>query len=82
MDRVGLLAWARAQSWMFRSYYKYGFTFSASADGFEAIASVGGQADSIYRFEVQDPMTWDEICYAGEPYLRVTDADGKLVCEG
>lgn len=85
------LAWASTAEWFFKSYYKYDFTFESSgflampdeheAHEFTATATVGGDAPEIYRFKVEDsePMTWDEISYAGIPYLTIRDQDGTVL---
>lgn len=73
--------WAKAATWKFSSYYKYRFTFTGTLDGSEwkATASTGGHSEDICRFAVEDPMTWDEICGAGEPGLTITDANGTVL---
>ena len=54
---------------LFASYYKYSFTFTGSFEGYDINASYGGDADSIYRFDVNrddpihfDALGWDFIC--------------------
>lgn len=91
-SRAAALHWAQRATWKFSSYYKYNFTFAArdraldplTGQGkiFTAAATVGGDAPDIYRFQVTDPMTWDEICYAGEPGLTITSADGEVIYQG
>ena len=84
------LAWAKRAQWFFRSYYKYAFVFEAyctvaypddpEAHEVSALVEVCGEtSDDIYRFQVQDPMTWDEISYPGTPELVIRDGDTELV---
>lgn len=88
LTSLNVLPWAQRATWRFKSYYKYRFTFTAEGTmmedalrfaRFTATASAGGDAVDIYRFEVQDPMTWDEICAAGGLVLTVKDADGAVI---
>lgn len=86
---VQALAWARQAKWFFHSYYKYGFVFEAwctvaypdgpVAHEVAALVSVGGDASDIYRLEVENPMAWDEIAYAGTPELVIRDGDTELI---
>lgn len=84
------LAWAKQAQWFFRSYYKYAFVFEAyctvaypddpEAHEVSALVEVCGETgDDIYRFQVQGPMTWDEISYPGTPELVIRDGDTELV---
>lgn len=84
------LGWAKRAEWKFSSYYKYDFTFTASGEllimasdqaekvPFAATATAGGDASDIYRWQVADPMTWEEICEPGEPALTVRSEGGVL----
>lgn len=56
----------------FSSYYKFSFSFKGRAsDGIEIYASMGGQADDIYRYEVSadttekigDGSDWNHISF-------------------
>lgn len=88
-DADQALAWARRARWTFQSYYKYSFTFTArgtlaAADAYEgsreftATATAGGDTAAIYRYSVgTDPVSWDDICAAGAPYLIILDGDGN-----
>lgn len=38
----------------------------------------GETSGDIYRFQVSNPMTWDEICYPGTPELVIRDGDTVL----
>lgn len=87
---VQALAWARQAQWFFKSYYKYSFVFEAWCTvaypddpvAHEVTALLEPQnedASDIYRFQVQNPMTWDEIAYAGTPELWIRDGETELI---
>jgi hypothetical protein len=89
-ERERWLDRAAHSEWTFKAYYKYSFTFTSSGTllwlpnggtrEFTATASVGGDADDIYRYSVvAHPMAWSEVCAAGEPYLTVIATDGDLL---
>jgi hypothetical protein len=53
---------------VFRSYWKYVFTFEGEQLGYEIIVRYGGNSEDIYRYDVDDnPVTfnsvqdWDEV---------------------
>lgn len=65
----------------FMSYYKYSFSFSGvAADGAKIYASIGGNADDIYRLEVDhdDPIT----IKADDPYcISIRKDDVEIYSE-
>ena len=51
---------------VFRSYYKYSFSFCGEVDGITVGMSKGGSSDAIYKMEVDTepfdaPTTWANI---------------------
>ena len=62
----------------FSAYYKYSFSFEGEHEGYAIYCCLGGEADSIYRLEVDtEPKSflpleqWD--------YIKITDKQGNVV---
>jgi hypothetical protein len=80
MDKAEVLKKYEDVPLKFASYYKYSFGFRGIApDGAEIYASVGGDADDIYRFEVR-PETERTLC-DGYSYAQVTINGEKVWSE-
>ena len=63
---------------VFTSYYKYSFSFvGANEEGAVIIASYGGSADDIYRFEVEANKKY--LLKNLEPDYVVVKKDGEDV---
>lgn len=64
----------------FSSYYKYSFRFSGLAeDGVKIFASIGGNADDIYRWEI----TPDKVITLNDDdpsYFSLSDGGTELYC--
>lgn len=78
------LAWAKAATWQFDSYYKYSFYFIARGGAITGRAHCGGDSGDIYRFEVTAgrAMPWDEISWRGHTGLSLSGPDGKVTWPG
>jgi len=61
----------------FSGYYKYSFSFTGKTDdGEEIYASIGGNADDIYRL----PISSEETINSLEPnYIKVSKDGEKIV---
>lgn len=62
----------RAKGWLFKSYYKYNFSFVSKADPIVSV-SLGGMADDIYREEVYPEMNFNDydLDYFNGIYVQV-----------